>query len=66
MNDFPQVRTACPRRYLMCRPTYFEVTYSINPWMDPAKPVDTDLAVAQWERLLALHWTRGSTTSTRP
>ncbi|MFD7579322.1 amidinotransferase, partial [Kitasatospora sp. NPDC059817] len=44
-------RTARPRHYLMCRPTHFEVTYAINPWMDPAKPVDTGLAVAQWERL---------------
>ncbi|UNO41485.1 dimethylargininase [Streptomyces sp. MST-110588] len=48
-------RTQRPRRYLMCRPTHFEVTYSINPWMDPAKPVDTELAVAQWERLRALY-----------
>ncbi|MFC5642147.1 dimethylargininase [Kitasatospora cinereorecta] len=44
-------RQARTRRYLMCRPTYFEVSYRINPWMDPAKPVDRDLAVAQWERL---------------
>ncbi|MGP3689484.1 dimethylargininase [Streptomyces sp. IBSNAI002] len=44
-------RTARPRRFLMCRPTHFEVSYAINPWMDPAKPVDTDLAVAQWQRL---------------
>jgi N-dimethylarginine dimethylaminohydrolase len=48
-------RTARPRRYLMCRPTHFEVTYAINPWMDPDKPVDTGLAVAQWERLHALY-----------
>ncbi|MEU8922552.1 dimethylargininase [Kitasatospora sp. NPDC048545] len=48
-------RTARPRRYLMCRPDHFDVTYAINPWMDPAKPVDTDLAVAQWERLYALY-----------
>ncbi|WP_018348677.1 dimethylargininase [Longispora albida] len=43
------------RRYLMCRPTHFDVVYSINPWMDPwadpDKPVDTALAVAQWEQL---------------
>ncbi|WP_436319941.1 dimethylargininase [Streptomyces massasporeus] len=44
-------RTARPRRYVMCRPEYFDVTYAINPWMDTAKPVDTPLAVAQWERL---------------
>ncbi|MFJ9605223.1 dimethylargininase [Kitasatospora sp. NPDC101176] len=48
-------RTARPRHYLMCRPTHFEVSYAINPWMDPAKPVDTGLAVAQWERLHALY-----------
>ncbi|MFZ3240059.1 MAG: amidinotransferase, partial [Pseudolabrys sp.] len=23
-------------RFLMCRPQHFAVTYSINPWMDPA------------------------------
>ncbi|MFF7591331.1 dimethylargininase [Kitasatospora purpeofusca] len=48
-------RTARPRRYLMCRPTHFDVSYAINPWMDPAKPVDTALAVAQWERLYELY-----------
>ncbi|RFU86105.1 amidinotransferase [Streptomyces triticagri] len=35
----------------MCPPAHFRVTYSINPWMDPAKPVDVPLAVAQWEDL---------------
>jgi len=35
----------------MCPPTHFDVTYSINPWMEPAKPTDTGLAVLQWERL---------------
>ncbi|WP_438947986.1 dimethylargininase [Streptomyces durbertensis] len=39
------------RRYLMCPPAHFRVTYSINPWMDPGKPVDLPLAVAQWEVL---------------
>jgi N-dimethylarginine dimethylaminohydrolase len=40
-----------PRRYLMCRPTYFTVDYAINPWMDPSAPVDADLAIAQWTNL---------------
>ena len=40
-----------PRRYLMCRPTYFAVDYVINPWMDPSVPVDTELAVRQWTNL---------------
>ncbi|WP_420824681.1 dimethylargininase [Streptomyces spiramenti] len=40
-----------PRRYLMCPPEHFRVTYAINPWMDPAKPVDLPLAVTQWQAL---------------
>ena len=32
------VRTASPRHYLMCRPTYFDVVYEINPWMHPTSP----------------------------
>ncbi|MYV96078.1 amidinotransferase [Streptomyces sp. SID1034] len=35
----------------MCPPAHFKVTYSINPWMDPEKPVDLPLALAQWEDL---------------
>jgi len=44
-------RTARPRRYLMCNPEYFEVVYSINPWMDPAKPTSTDRGLSQWKWL---------------
>jgi N-dimethylarginine dimethylaminohydrolase len=29
-------RGRCPR-ILMCRPTHFSVSYSINPWMDPTR-----------------------------
>ncbi|MEO6503436.1 MAG: dimethylargininase [Jatrophihabitantaceae bacterium] len=43
------------RQYLMCPPEYYDVQYSINPWMDPRKPVDTGLAMAQWERLRETH-----------
>jgi N-dimethylarginine dimethylaminohydrolase len=39
----------------MCPPVHFDVTYSINPWMQPGTPVDADLAVAQWERLRDLY-----------
>jgi N-dimethylarginine dimethylaminohydrolase len=42
---------ATPRSYLLCPPEYFEVTYAINAWMDPAAPVDTELALKQWRRL---------------
>jgi N-dimethylarginine dimethylaminohydrolase len=40
-----------PRSYLMCPPRFFAVEYSINPWMDPDKPVSVDLAMAQWTEL---------------
>lgn len=45
------MRIATPRRYLMCPPEHYRVTYSINPWMDPTKPVDPVLALFQWEDL---------------
>ncbi len=44
-------RVAQPRRYLMCPPTHYRVSYSINPWMDPDKPVDVTTALFQWEEL---------------
>ncbi|MCB7136957.1 dimethylarginine dimethylaminohydrolase family protein [Cellulosimicrobium marinum] len=52
------------RHYLMCRPTYFTVSYEINPWMDRSRPVDTPLAVAQWERLRDTHRDLGHTVET--
>lgn len=45
------MREATERRFLMCEPTYFTVEYSINPWMDPSKPVSTELAVKEWTEL---------------
>ena len=44
-------RTAHHRRYLMCRPEHFTVSYTINPWMEPANPTDTAVAVRQWQDL---------------
>jgi len=44
-------RVASKRTILMCRPDFFTVVYRINPWMDPALPTDTSLAVRQWETL---------------
>ncbi|HVF76732.1 MAG TPA: ornithine--oxo-acid transaminase [Solirubrobacteraceae bacterium] len=41
------------RRYLMCPPTHFDVTYAINPWMDVAVTVDRERAQRQWEALVA-------------
>ncbi len=42
--------TANPH-FLMCPPTFFEVPYAINPWMNPEHPVDATLAQAQWQHL---------------
>lgn len=44
-------RIAQHRRYLMCRPEHFTVSYSINPWMEPSRPTDTAKAVRQWQAL---------------
>jgi N-dimethylarginine dimethylaminohydrolase len=46
------VRRVRLRHYLMCPPTYFDVAYSINPWMDPTRDVDRDLALRQWSGLV--------------
>ncbi|WP_343235863.1 dimethylargininase [Streptomyces sp. SID10815] len=56
-----RTRSAVPRRYLMCPPAHFTVRYSLNPWMDPGKPVDTPLALAQWEQLRAVYRSLGHT-----
>lgn len=48
-------RQAVPRRYLMCPPQYFDVVYSINPWMHPSTPVDADLAMSQWATVRDLY-----------
>ncbi|MDT5007733.1 MAG: hypothetical protein QOJ24_4909 [Mycobacterium sp.] len=39
------------RHYAMTPPTFFTVEYAINPWMDTSTPVDTHLAMNQWEAL---------------
>lgn len=44
-------RQASARRYLMCPPEHFEVTYAINPWMHPERATDTSTAMNQWARL---------------
>ena len=50
---------ASPRRYLMCPPTYFEVSYAINAWMDPTVPVDRERAIRQWSELVAAYRAAG-------
>jgi N-dimethylarginine dimethylaminohydrolase len=53
------VRRAKLRHYLMCPPTYFDVTYSINPWMDPSGQVDRSVAVRQWTGLVEAYRSTG-------
>ena len=36
----------------MCPPTFFDVAYSINPWMDPSVPVDKTKAWRQWDAVV--------------
>lgn len=46
---------------LMCRPDYFEVSYAINPWMDPTKGADAAQAVREWDVLRATYEELGHT-----
>lgn len=55
----PRVGTA--RRYLMCPPWYFAVSYSINPWMDPTRPIEATLAMKQWTALVDTYRALGHT-----
>jgi N-dimethylarginine dimethylaminohydrolase len=55
------VRTAIPRHYLMCPPTYFAIEYAINPWMVPGAGVDRALALAQWDVLRRTYLDLGHT-----
>ncbi len=59
-------RRVCPhaRTYLMCPPEHFAVEYTINPWMDPARPVDVALANQQWQRLAEVFRSLGHTVRT--
>jgi N-dimethylarginine dimethylaminohydrolase len=57
-------RAATTRTYLMCPPDHFTVQYSINPWMNPYEPVDTDRAIGQWERLRQVFAGLGHTVRT--
>ena len=39
-------------RTFLCPPTFYDVTYSINPYMDPSVKVDRVLAWRQWSRFV--------------
>ncbi len=59
-------RTARPRRFLMCAPTYFAVSYAINPWMDVTRPADPALATQQWNTLRSIYRELGHQVQTIP
>ncbi len=50
-SDVLGERVASPKTVLMCRPEHFTVRYRINPWMEPANPTDTEVALRQWQTL---------------
>jgi len=54
-------RQGTHRTFLMCAPEHFTVAYAINAWMDPATPVDTGRAVAQWWALRDAYLALGHT-----
>ncbi len=54
-------RQSSPRCYLMCPPSYFAVTYAINPWMRPDQPADAGRAMGQWEQLRQIYLDLGHT-----
>jgi N-dimethylarginine dimethylaminohydrolase len=56
-------------RFLMCRPQYFAVTYSINPWMDPAAWRESGdalhaTAARQWQGLFRALGSNGAIVET--
>ena len=59
-------RTPTPRDYVMCPPEHFAVEYVINPWMDPDRPVDVELALRQWEELKRTYERLGHAVSVVP
>lgn len=54
------------RRYLMCPPAHFDVSYAINPWMDLAVPIDPARAQRQWDELVATLRAAGAQIETLP
>lgn len=39
------------KKILMCRPSFFDIEYEINPWMHVDNPVQPALAADQWQAL---------------
>lgn len=56
-----KTRNSRLRHFVMTRPTFFDVEYAINPWMDTTTVVDVDRANAQWEGLRDTYRSLGHT-----
>lgn len=50
-------------RFYMCPPTYFEIKYIINDWMDEKFEIDKDQAIAQWDSLCEVYENLGAPVS---
>lgn len=46
-------------KILMCKPTYFDVFYEINAWMDTSDQLDKSLAMEQWDNLYQTYLSLG-------
>ncbi|MGV9671843.1 MULTISPECIES: ornithine--oxo-acid transaminase [unclassified Gordonia (in: high G+C Gram-positive bacteria)] len=57
----PSIRSARTRTYAMTPPAHYTVSYAINPWMNPSIPVNTELALAQWNTLRSTYEALGHT-----
>lgn len=47
--------TAQDRHFYLCPPTYFDIEYVINEWMDINSSVDKNLAKSQWQSLVDIY-----------
>lgn len=63
-STVPRLPGRTDRRYLMCEPTHYTVSYEINPWMDKTRYTDADLAVRQWRTLRDTYLELGHTVET--
>lgn len=44
-----------PKNVLMCPPTYFDIEYEINVWMDRKNQVANKIAASQWQKLYKIY-----------
>lgn len=47
--------TLTDRQLYLCPPSFLEMSYEINPWMDKSKSFSQEKALEQWENLVVLY-----------